>query len=150
MQQTQTWEQSLLALAYEALHPTHLQLSSLVGDHGTLEKAYAHCESLTAVHSRSFHMASSLLPKDERRAVRALYAFCRVTDDIVDDNPETAVSELKKWRQRIFTSNPHPQDLVPTAWTDARIRYQVPVRFAEQLVDGVARDLTQTRYANLS
>lgn len=146
MQQIQTWEPHLLALAYEALNPQKLHLPQLVGDQTILQQAYAYCESVTAVHSRSFHLASGLLPAKKRQAVRALYAFCRVTDDIVDDQPDTAVGELEIWRKRVFASQPSPNDLVAVAWADARARYHVPVRYAEQLVDGIARDLTQTRY----
>lgn len=146
MQQIQTWEPHLLALAYEALNPQKLHLPQLVGDQTILQQAYAYCESVTAVHSRSFHLASGLLPAKKQQAVRALYAFCRVTDDIVDDQPDTAVGELEIWRKRVFASQPSPNDLVAVAWADARARYHVPVRYAEQLVDGIARDLTQTRY----
>jgi len=146
MQQAQTWEPLLLTLAHEAAHSQKLQLPRLIDDRDALHQAYAHCESLTAVHSRSFHLASGLLPAEKRRAVRALYAFCRVTDDIVDDNPDTAVTELQQWKAHAFSSEPPADDQVAVAWADARAHYHVPVRFAEQLVEGVARDLTQTRY----
>jgi phytoene synthase len=146
MQQVQTWEPHLLALAYDAVNSSKLQLPHLLGDHTVLQQAYSHCESLTAYHSRSFHLASALLPAEKRRAVRALYAFCRVTDDIVDENPQSAVSELQEWHARAFAPQPPADDPVAVAWADTRIRYQIPVRYAEQLVDGVTRDLSQTRY----
>jgi phytoene synthase len=91
-------------------------------------------------------MASSLLPVEKRRAVRALYAFCRVTDDIVDEHPDSAVTELQEWRHHAFAWEPPADDLVAAAWADTRARYHIPVRYAEQLIEGVARDLTQTRY----
>jgi phytoene synthase len=50
----------------------------------TLHHAYAFCNTLTARYSRSFHLASSFLPAGKRRATRALYAFCRTADNIVD------------------------------------------------------------------
>ena len=145
--QQHTWEQELLSLAYETAEcASNYYLPYLSGDTRQVQQAYAHCSDLTAHHSRSFYIASSLLPADKRRAVRALYAFCRVTDDIVDDNPETAVPELAKWRKTIFANESVSHDLVATAWADARTRYKIPRRYAEQLVDGVARDLEQTRY----
>ncbi len=146
MQQIQTWESHLLALAHEAVIPQRLHLPQLTGDKTVLQQAYAYCESITAVHSRSFHMASRLLPVKKRQAVRALYAFCRVTDDIVDEHPETAVRELEIWRKRVFSPQPSPNDMVALAWADARANYHVPVRYAEQLVDSIASDLTKTRY----
>lgn len=146
MQQAPSWEQNLLALATEAIQTPKLQLPNLIGDDSLLRQAYAHCDALTAYHSHSFHLASRLLPADQRRAVRALYAFCRVTDDIVDDNPGADLSELNTWKRRAFSAEPPASDLVAVAWAHARTRYRIPVRYAEQLVEGVARDLTQSRY----
>ena len=42
------------------------------------------CEQVTRQHSRTFSLASGLLPPDKRRAARALYAFCRTSDDLID------------------------------------------------------------------
>ncbi len=146
MQQVQTWEPQLLSLAYEAVERPKFQLSRQVADHKALQQAFDHCQVLTAYHSRSFHMASGLLAGGKRLAIRALYAFCRVTDDIVDDNPETAATELQRWRAQAFVSEPATGNPVALAWAETRSNYQVPVRYAEQLVEGVARDLVQTRY----
>lgn len=146
MQQIQTWEPHLLSLAYEAVQAPPMHLPRINREQRALQHAYDYCDSLTAVHSRSFHLASGLLRQEKRRAVRALYAFCRVTDDIVDNNPETAVAELQTWHTHAFAAEPPADDLVAVAWADARTHYHVPVRYAEQLVEGVARDLIQTRY----
>lgn len=112
-----------------------------------VDEAYAYCEALTSSHSRSFYISSSLMPPEKRRAVRALYAFCRVTDDIIDrpqgDDPRAA---LEQWRERALTFSPPLDDLVAVAWADVRLRFGVPHHYAEQLITGVARDLTQARY----
>ena len=115
-------------------------------DQNALQRAYDYAESLTAFHSRSFHLASGLLPADKRRAVRALYAFCRVSDDIVDSPNGNADTELAEWRRRALAAHPPAYDPVALAWADTRRRYQIPLRYAEQLIDGVARDLHQERY----
>jgi phytoene synthase len=116
-------------------------------DRMLLNRAYAHCEAITAQHSRSFYRASSFLPREKRRAVRALYAFCRVTDDIVDCPDCDAAQTLSTWRHVVLAAEPPLDQLVAVAWADARQRYHIPYRLAEQLIDGVARDLEQTRYA---
>ena len=63
--------------------------------------------------------------------------------------PEAA---LAAWKQRSLlaplAAAPSPDDLVVLAWADARARYRIPTAYAEQLIDGVARDLTTTRYAS--
>lgn len=141
-----TWESPLLSLAHEAwqaITPAHRQ-SQL--DTATLENAYAHCQSMTAYHSRSFYLSSGLLEPDARKAVRALYAFCRTTDDIVDDGEGEVWGLLETWRERALSPRPPQSDLVAVAWADARAKYGIPHRYAEQLIEGVARDMHQSRY----
>jgi phytoene synthase len=142
---TYTWEQSLHSLAHEALNSVAPALPA-IGDDQLLERAYDHCEEITAVHSRSFHLASSLLSASKRRAARALYAFCRVSDDIIDENEGDATLALTLWRSHALSQHPPKDDLVALAWADARARFHIPWRYAEQLLDGVARDLEQNRY----
>lgn len=140
------WETALLSLAHEA-HSAAGAHQSTGANEELLDEAYRFCERFTAENSRSFHMASSLLPAEKRRAVRALYAFCRVTDDIVDGaQSDEAVARLEAWRRVTSTHQP-VDDMVALAWGDARHRFHVPARYAEQLIDGVARDLNQTRYS---
>ncbi len=157
--QTYPWEHTLLALAHEARTATSTQMHHSV-DAQLLNRAYDYCDALTAVHSRSFHLASGLLPADKRRSVRALYAFCRVSDDTVDqadmvtgeattnpDNIDVRMQALAAWRRTSLSINPPPADLVSIAWADTRLRYHIPLRYAEQLLDGVAVDLYKSRYA---
>ncbi len=154
--QTETWEHALLSKAYEAILPQRsgaLPAPQFTVD--LLDRAYAKCEALTAHHSRSFYLASSLLPTEKRRAVRALYAFCRISDDIVDRCEGVDAGEklekgeverqLAHWRRRV-SETPASDDLVVIAWTDARLRWGVPQRYAEQLIDGVAQDLQPVAY----
>lgn len=159
--QTQTWENTLLSLAHEA-RTTQEVPRQLQVDSQTLTSAYQHCESLTALHSRSFHLASALLPAHKRRAVRALYAFCRVTDDIVDrgmivarglvaDNSVNSDVQnlrirLQQWRHQVLQTHPSADNPVMLAWADTRLRYGVPARYIEQLIEGVAQDLGLVRY----
>lgn len=146
-QQTRTWENSLLALASEAQRTSKEAVSRhSTRDGGLLDAAYAYCEELTAQHSRSFHFASRLLPSEKRRSVRALYAFCRVTDDIVDHPEGDVEARLNWWRQRTLAPGKARDDLVTIAWTDTRSRHFIPVRYVEQLVEGVGRDIHQTHY----
>ena len=143
--QIHTWENSLLSLAQEAWQsrPT---ASETVKDESSLQKAYAHCEEITATHSRSFHLASRLLPADKRRAARALYAFCRTADDLVDNPSDDPQAALNNWRHNAFSAHPPAHDLVAVAWVDTRARYKIPQGYGEQLLAGVSRDLEQTRY----
>lgn len=141
-----TWEHSLLSLALHDYQPGDHHLAQSPVEPEVIQTSYAYCEDLTAAHSRSFHLSSRLLPWEKRRAVRALYAFCRVTDDVVDRPKGEARSELEIWRERALSFAPPASDPVAVAWADARQRFRIPQRYAEQLLNGVARDLAQTRY----
>lgn len=144
--QTQTWERSLLSLAREAWASSTTPDYRPVRDRTLLQRAYQYCEAITAEHSRSFHLASGLLPADKRRAARALYAFCRITDDVVDRPTSNMETSLDAWRRRALSPEPPDDDLVAIAWADARTHFSVPLRYAEQLIEGVARDIRQNRY----
>jgi len=142
----QNWEHNLLSLAHEGQPYASHPIPKPIEDQELLWRAYRHCDSLTARHSRTFYLATQFLPASKRKAIRALYAFCRSSDDLVDC-PENGLDEAwEKWRQRVTLPAPPRHDLVATAWADARRRYTIPARYAEQLLDGISRDLCQARY----
>lgn len=143
----QTWEHRLLNWAYEALderasarpgHPAPMP--------AVLSNAYAYSGAVTQAYSRTFYLASGLLPGAKRAAARALYAFCRVADDIVDQPGVAQAAQLADWRRRALGAHPAGDDPVALAFADARARFDIPRRYAEQLVDGVSRDLLPERY----
>lgn len=114
-----------------------------------MQEAYHLCDKITAHYSKSFYMASALLPEEKRSAVRALYAFCRTVDDIVDESgAEDRDTRLGYWKRIVQSAVAPESDLIATAWVDTLTRYHIPRIYALQLIDGVARDLTQTRYQN--
>ena len=146
---TATWERTLLARAYEVYDaPTPRSGgASVVTRQEGLNEAYAYCVRLIRANSRTFYLASSLLPRAKRRAVRALYAFCRATDDLIDQTPPEADADalLASWRERL-AAYPTVYDPVPLAWWDTKTCYQVPCGYERQLIEGIARDLRQKRY----
>lgn len=147
LQVPKTWEYRLLSWAEEALN-TQVPNKTIQADSNLLAAAYHHCDAITKFHSRTFYMASGLLPEDKRRATRALYAFCRVTDDIIDSQQSAASRRrmLNNWRSTVLVDHPPAGELVALAWADTERRYNIPRGYAEQLIDGVARDLSQVRY----
>lgn len=144
-----SWEQNLFRKAYEALE-SHTQTAPAVTETELLEQAYQHCVAMTNHHSKTFFMASAFLPPNQRSAVRGLYAFCRVSDDLVDEGEKDQLQALQTWRQHSLSEHPPVNDQVALAWADTRAAYNIPHRFAEQLLDGVASDLTKTRYADFA
>jgi phytoene synthase len=143
--QPQPWESNLLALAHDAwdsvIHAFNAQV-----DAAQLRRAYQYCARLTAQHSKSFYLSSALLPDAKRKATRALYAFCRIGDDLVDQSAADPASAIKQWSDIALAADPQSDDPVVLAWSHARSIYRIPHLYAEQLVNGVTRDLQQTRY----
>jgi phytoene synthase len=148
MQAQANWESQLLAMAGTLPHPATKPFFSYWAGDASMQKAYRHAEKITKAHSKSFHFASSLLPEEKRLAVRALYAFCRTVDDIVDEtDPDTdRDTQLNYWRGMVERASFSDGDPVAIAWADTLTRYHIPRHYALQLIEGVARDLTQSRY----
>lgn len=139
------WEQPLLIWAQQA-RETMPQRTVHEANSNGLNRAYEHCGLVTRHHSRTFSLATSLLPEAKRKAARALYAFCRICDDIVDRPDSDPASVLEMWRYRVQT--PHPtDDKVLIAWADTREKFHIPAGYIDQLIDGVKRDLNQNRYS---
>lgn len=143
---TTSWEQALLAkatIASKDYLPPHWPS---IDQTDTLAQAYAHCEQITKENSRTFYIATALMPTEKRRAIRALYAFCRVSDDIVDKAEEDAVSQLVAWRACVFDHTAATQAPVLMAWQDTCRRYRIPPIYVEQFLDGLIQDMTVNRY----
>lgn len=110
-----------------------------------------YCENKTARSGSSFYYSFLLLPAEQRRAIMALYAFCREVDDVVDECREPAVAQAKLdwWREeiaRLYAGAPqHP---VSRALHAAIARYQLPQEQLQEIIDGMAMDLTTSRYAS--
>ncbi len=146
MLQTSAWERPLVARAYEGLR-TPAPDVGVTADAAAYRQAYAYCAYVVKANSRTFHLAARLLPSDKRLAVQALYAFCRATDDVVDQMlpEEDGAWLLAQWQKRLATSV-HAYDPVPLAWADTQTRYRIPHGYVHQLIEGIGRDLSQTRY----
>ncbi len=116
-----------------------------------LEAAYCKTESIIRQHSKSFHLATRWLPPAERRAIRALYAFCRATDNLVDDPELRDRITLEDWRALVNGSSAvqqaHP---VLRAWIDTRTRYGVPPVYGDELINGCEMDLMHSRYSTFN
>lgn len=148
MQVQADWESQLLALAGHIPHTSTTPFFSYWAGDAKLHTAYKQAAQVTKGHSKSFYMASGLLPEEKRSAARALYAFCRTVDDIADEveSQKDRDFELQYWREIVHTASASTDDLVAAAWADTLVRYHIPRHYALQLIDGVARDLYQTRY----
>jgi len=110
---------------------------------------FAYCEQKTASSGSSFYYAFRFLPDDQRRAIIALYAFCREVDDVVDECSDVGVARLKLhwWREevmRIYDGTPaHPVALALQTQVQQR---NLPKEYFLEIIDGMEMDLDQHRY----
>lgn len=111
----------------------------------SLANAFRAANALTRKHSRTFYFATRLLPVATRSAIRALYLFCRSTDDLVDLQQATP-ADVAAWRAQVALPAALQPDARLSAWAHVREQYGVNSRFEHELIDGVALDLTQRRY----
>jgi phytoene synthase len=143
-----SWESNLVDKAVNAAAKIERSVHLPSLDERLLEESYRTCETLTAQHSRTFSLAARLLPTEKRSAIHALYAFCRTTDDMVDRPGSNALHALEEWRKISFDHDPTRHAGVAPAWIHTRLRFQVPLAYADQLIEGVSLDLTTRRYRN--
>ena len=111
-----------------------------------LAAAYWHCTELTRAHSRSFFFSSQFMPRAKRHHIRALYAFCRTSDDLVDRPEGEAAPALADWVAQVWAPAP-PDQPVLLAWEATARRFAIPRVLVDELLAGLAMDLTIDRYA---
>jgi phytoene synthase len=115
----------------------------------SLHASYAACQNLARVAARNFYYSFWVLPKPKRRAMCALYAFFRRTDDLGDDGPIAARrAALDDWRAAWHEAQADRcRDPLLPAVIDTVRRYAIPPEYLETAIDGVASDLVRSRFA---
>lgn len=112
-----------------------------------------YCQDKAAQSGSSFYYSFLFLPPDKRRAITALYAFCREVDDVVDECSDINVARttLAWWRVQvaaIYQGTPqHPvaQALVPVVK-----QFNLPQQHLHEIIDGMEMDLQQHQYADFA
>ena len=108
-----------------------------------------YCQQKAAASGSSFYYSFLFLPPERRRAITALYAFCREVDDVVDEctDAQLAQAKLAWWRDevaKLFAGNPqHP---VSRALQPALAPYGITSERLNEIITGMEMDLSQSRY----
>jgi phytoene synthase len=122
-----------------------------------LNDSFARCRQIARRTGTNFYYSFLLLPRDQRRAMCALYAFLRLTDDLGDSelphghgaaaDAEIRRAALARWRDSLDRALEgrfeHP--ILP-AVADTLVRYSIPVEHLQAVIDGVEMDLTEPSY----
>ena len=112
-----------------------------------------YCQQKAAQSGSSFYYSFLFLPPERRRAITALYAFCREVDDVVDEiaNADIARTKLAWWRHEIgqlFAGAPsHP---VAQALKPVIAAYGLPQQHFQTVIDGMQMDLERNRYLDFT
>lgn len=127
-------------------HPRHAEMAQMTAG-WTPENAYTQCREIAREAAKTFYYGSLFLPREKRLATWAIYAFCRIADDIADE-PDVYGDRheaLAAWNEALrATYSGHPQGAVMTAWAHMLNRFDVPIEPALELLQGVAMDLDGT------
>ena len=110
-----------------------------------------YCQRKAAGSGSSFYYSFLFLPPERRRAITALYAFCREVDDVVDEcaDPQLARTKLAWWRSELAaTYAGRPSHPVTQSLAEAVRAFSLPQELLAEIIDGMEMDLAQTRYAD--
>ncbi|HEX4882725.1 MAG TPA: presqualene diphosphate synthase HpnD [Casimicrobiaceae bacterium] len=112
-----------------------------------------YCQQKAAASGSSFYYSFLFLPPERRRAITALYAFCREVDDVVDEVRDPAVARMKLawWRSEIERAGAGtPEHPVGRALAQAMRDYALPGAQLQAVIDGMQMDLDQARYVDFA
>ena len=114
-----------------------------------IDLAYDHCLRVAKEHAKNFYYAFRTLPAAKRRAIYAVYAFCRYCDDVADDD-DLSLEEKRRLlgeiRERLHDSGREPEDPVFVALETTTREFGIPRSYYEDVIRGVETDLVVTRF----
>jgi len=110
---------------------------------------HQYCQQRAMASGSSFYYSFLFLPPDRRRAITALYAFCREVDDVVDECHDLGVARTKLawWRQEVGNVyHGQPQHPVARALAEVVVPYHLEEARLQEVIDGMAMDLDYNAY----
>ncbi|KKD38718.1 15-cis-phytoene synthase CrtB [Limnoraphis robusta] len=115
----------------------------------SLEDSYELCRQITAEYSKTFYMGTQLMPEAKRRAIWAIYVWCRRTDELVDGPmaSSTTAETLDHWEKHLeslFAG--HPIDDEDVALVDTLSQYPLDIQPFRDMIAGQRMDLYRSRY----
>ncbi|XP_023894461.1 phytoene synthase 2, chloroplastic [Quercus suber] len=120
-------------------------------DWNLLNDAYERCGEVCAEYAKTFYLGTLLMTPERRRAVWAIYVWCRRTDELVDGPNATHITPkaLERWETRLndlFEGRPY--DMYDAALSDTVSKYPVDIQPFKDMIEGMRLDLRKSRYEN--
>jgi phytoene synthase len=115
----------------------------------SLTRSYSYCERVARREAGNFYLAFRVLPREQRQAMCALYAFLRIADDL-SDGPQPIPEKRQRvdaWRQRWQAALDGKYSHRLHAAFHATVKtYQIPDEYVQAVLDGVSMDLDPVPY----
>ncbi|KAE8659478.1 Phytoene synthase [Hibiscus syriacus] len=120
-------------------------------DWDLLNEAYDRCGEVCAEYAKTFYLGTLLMTPERRRAVWAIYVWCRRTDELVDGPNASHITPraLDRWEKRLdnlFEGRPY--DMLDAALSDTISKYPVDIQPFKDMIEGMRLDLKKSRYMN--
>ncbi|RLN35042.1 phytoene synthase 2, chloroplastic-like [Panicum miliaceum] len=116
---------------------------------GALKAAFDRCGEVCKEYAKTFYLATQLMTPERRRAIWAIYVWCRRTDELVDGPNASHISALAldRWESRledIFAGRPY--DMLDAALSDTVANFPVDIQPFRDMIEGMRMDLRKSRY----
>uniref|UniRef100_A0A0D9WUD5 15-cis-phytoene synthase n=1 Tax=Leersia perrieri TaxID=77586 RepID=A0A0D9WUD5_9ORYZ len=116
-----------------------------------LKQAYDRCGEICEEYAKTFYLGTMLMTEERRRAIWAIYVWCRRTDELVDGPNASHItpSALDRWEKRLddlFTGRPY--DMLDAALSDTISKFPIDIQPFRDMIEGMRSDLRKTRYKN--
>ncbi|GAA0161658.1 cyclase [Lithospermum erythrorhizon] len=123
----------------------------LPGPLGLLDEAYERCREVCAEYAKTFYLGTLLMTPERRKAIWAIYVWCRRTDELVDGPNASHITPtaLDRWETRledIFIVRPF--DMLDAALSDTVSRFPIDIQPFRDMIEGMRMDLRKSRYKN--
>ncbi|KAL9225047.1 hypothetical protein vseg_001017 [Gypsophila vaccaria] len=116
-----------------------------------LAEAYDRCGEVCAEYAKTFYLGTLLMTPEKRRAIWAIYVWCRRTDELVDGPNASYITAtaLDRWESRLedlFRGQPF--DMLDAALSDTVAKFPIDIQPFKDMIDGMRMDLRKSRYKN--
>ncbi|KAK6266994.1 hypothetical protein QUC31_017831 [Theobroma cacao] len=116
-----------------------------------LTEAYDRCGEVCAEYAKTFYLGTLLMTPERRRAIWAIYVWCRRTDELVDGPNASYITAtaLDRWEARLEDLfRGHPFDMLDASLSDTVAKFRIDIQPFKDMIEGMRMDLRKSRYKN--
>lgn len=116
---------------------------------------FSYAEQSIKKGSKTFHFSSRFMSRERRNAFYSIYAFCRHTDDLIDDNagkPKLQRMLIRDWKRRLLEAYRTGSSTDPVLQPFVHImkKHDIPMHYPLELIRGVSMDIGKNEYGTFT